>query len=83
MPKCKIVDGHKKIDGKMHKPGDIVECSEEMAAQLRLETVDERENTDTDLATDGTEAAEEKEDEEVMDNTDTDRTQSKKKRKKK
>lgn len=43
MPKYKVVDGHKKIGGKLRAPGDIVECSEEVAAQLRLETVVEKE----------------------------------------
>ncbi|MFZ5998056.1 MAG: hypothetical protein ACOYW7_11310 [Nitrospirota bacterium] len=43
MPKYKIVDGHKKIGGKLRAPGDIVDVSEEVAAQLRLEPVKEDE----------------------------------------
>lgn len=43
MPKYKVVDGHKKIGGKLCAPGEIVECSEEAAAQLRLEPVAEKE----------------------------------------
>lgn len=39
MPKYKVVDGHKKIDGKLWGIGDVVECSEDVAAQLRLEPI--------------------------------------------
>ncbi|MBI5056998.1 MAG: hypothetical protein HZB61_10330 [Nitrospirae bacterium] len=43
MPKYKVIDGHKKIGGKLKAPGDIVDVSEEVAKQLRLEPVKEEE----------------------------------------
>jgi len=41
MPKYVVVDGHKKINGKRHAPGDLVECTDEVAKQLRLEPAKE------------------------------------------
>jgi hypothetical protein len=38
-----IVDGHKKINGKSHAPGEIIECDAETAARLRLQPVKEAE----------------------------------------
>ena len=36
MPKYIIKDGHKKLGGKLYAPGDTIECTEEIALQLRL-----------------------------------------------
>ncbi len=45
MPKYIVKDGHKKHGGKLYAPGDTIECSEEVAAQLRLEPVKEEKKT--------------------------------------
>ena len=39
MPKYLVKDGHKKHDGKLYAPGDMIECAEDVARQLRLEPV--------------------------------------------
>ena len=41
MPKYLVKDGHKKLGGKLYAPGETVECTEEVATQLRLEPVKE------------------------------------------
>ena len=41
MPKYLVKDGHKKHDGKLYAPGDMIECAEDVARQLRLEPVKE------------------------------------------
>lgn len=40
MPKYIVMDGHKKHDGREYAPGDVVECSEEIAKTLRLGPVE-------------------------------------------
>jgi hypothetical protein len=41
MPKYLVKDGDKHHDGKIYVPGDMIECTEEVAYQLRLELVKE------------------------------------------
>ena len=41
MPKYLVKDGHKKLGSKLYAPGDTIECTEEVAAQLRLEPLKE------------------------------------------
>ncbi len=45
MPKYIVKDGHKKYGGKLYAPGDTIECSEEIAKQLRLEPAKEEKKT--------------------------------------
>jgi hypothetical protein len=42
MPKYTVADGHKKLNGKKYAPGDTIECTEEVAARLRLVPVEDK-----------------------------------------
>ncbi|MCK9420219.1 MAG: hypothetical protein M0R70_12655 [Nitrospirae bacterium] len=41
MPKYTVVDGHKKYNGKTYAPGDQIETTPDIAAQLRLVPVED------------------------------------------
>lgn len=47
MPKYLVKDGHKKHGGKLYAPGDTIECTEMVAAQLRLEPAKEEKKAKT------------------------------------
>ena len=47
MPIYTVADGHKKHNGKKYAPGDMIECSVEVAARLRLVPVEDKPPVDT------------------------------------